>query len=123
MGVDEEEERALGREHGRVVQPDQADVGAHLEGPVEPHAGEAAGQHVEVARVVVIEPVVQAEGDGERDGIQQQDGGEEDGDRERESAPRPLQLTCERAEREEAAVQPQDPRDQQRPVHLCAAAA
>jgi hypothetical protein len=109
LGLQEEGEGALSGEHRRIVQPDEADVGAELEAGVEPDAGEAAGEDVEVASRIVVEPVVESEGDGERQRVEQQHGGEEDRDRDRERRARVLELPRERAQREEAAVQPEDP--------------
>ena len=93
----------------RIVQPDEADVGADLEAPVEPRAREASGEHVEVAGVVVLGTVVEAEGDGEGQRVEDEDGGEEDRDRYDEGAPRVLELARHGTEGEEAAVEPKDP--------------
>ena len=93
----------------RIVQPDEADVGADLEAPVEPRAREAAGEHIEVSGVVVLGAVVEAEGDGEGQRVEDEDGGEEDRDRDDEGAPRVLELARHGTEGEEAAVEPEDP--------------
>ena len=60
----------------------------------------------------------EAEGDGEGQRVEDEDGGEEDRDRDYEGAPRVLELARHGTEGEEAAVEPEDPRDEERPVDL-----